>query len=170
MSRSPIPGRITDPHYLARTGCKHCDGFGKRKEIGTCPCIFRAVTALCVESLHTYCCVHPNYRVFTRRAEYSAELNLIALHTLTARELVIWRRYFVDAEPWHLIDEETRLGRGAFFHAVYRIAENMGRELSGSVIWPPSCYFAGLSHQGLSMRAAKRHTPARKTDKQHDRG
>lgn len=87
---------------------------------------------------------HPAAAHFSRDAEYSAELWLIAKRVLDAEERVIYCEFLLHRRPWFEVDKRTKLGRGQFFHAVYRVEQRLGKALLDSPAFPPAAYFAGI--------------------------
>jgi hypothetical protein len=92
---------------------------------------------------------HWNQHVWSRDAEYAADLWLIAKRSLDRRERLIYCEYLLQQQPWTVVGPLTKLNRGQFFHSVYRIESKLGRGLLEAGIFPPHNYFAGTYHAGL---------------------
>jgi hypothetical protein len=124
--------------------------------------VLRAVARLCIsrardiERSHP----HPHYLRWTRDAEYSAEIWIVARRQLNAKQWIIYREYLINDRPWAEVDKHVRHGRGNFFHEVYRTEEKLGAALIGSPMFPPATYFAGLSRRTPDEGSRGRHIPA----------
>lgn len=81
-----------------------------------------------------------------REGEYSAELWLIAKRALTEAQRVIYCEFFLADRPWYEVDKRTKLGRGRFFHEVYRTEQAIGAELIERPELMPDPYFGGILH------------------------
>ncbi|MBV9448544.1 MAG: hypothetical protein JO345_21880 [Streptosporangiaceae bacterium] len=116
-----------------------------------CHCVDRRVARQCLERLrHEPRC---HWKWFSRDAEYAADVWLVAKRVLDAAGIVILREFLIKDRPWHEVEKTTRLGRGQFFHAVYRTESALGRALMDSPMFPPRKYFSGLQEGPIAERS-----------------
>jgi hypothetical protein len=79
-----------------------------------------------------------------KEEEYIADFELISRRALDGFHYRLFRWYFILGADWKLCCRRTGLDRGAFFHAVYRIEEKLGRafyETEPYALYPPNDYF-----------------------------
>jgi hypothetical protein len=148
--------------------CAHCHGEGlrqlTRKKHGSskpCNCtlrgVFRACLAKfreCVEkpkhlsraTLQT-CSGKEGYRVWGRKdEEYMADFYLLAKRNLDEEHFRIFKFHFLLGADWRLCCRRLNMERGNFFHAVYRIQQQLGRvfrETKPFALFPLDEYFGG---------------------------
>jgi len=154
----------SDTLALASNRCTTCHGLGliptKRGKNKPCPCVLRAIFRACYNRFK-YCVTKEKYmsRVtlsFTRGRdgafswgrkdeEYIADFTLVSRRTLTPEEYRIFKYHFLLGADWKLCCRKLNMTRGAFFHAVYRIEEKLGRvfrELEPYPLFPLDEYFS----------------------------
>jgi len=81
-----------------------------------------------------------------KHLDYCADFELVARRALDARDYQIFRLHFVDGLDWAHCATRLNLSKGNFFHAVYRVEEQLGRcfrELRPYGLWPLDLYFHG---------------------------
>lgn len=88
--------------------------------------------------------------------EYSADFVLLAKRHLTnATERAIFQLHFMEERDWRDCCRRLDMERGAFYHAVYRIEQRMGRvyaETQPYPLFPMENYFAGVRRKpGTSL-------------------
>lgn len=152
---------------LAKQACAHCHGFGLREgrtgKLYPCNCVFRAIFRACYTRFRE-CAVKEKYmsRVsleffrggkersygYTRKTEdYMADFCLIAKRTLAESDYRVFRFHFMLGAGWRLCCRQMNLDRGNFFHAVYRIEQQLGRafrETEPYGLFPLDEYFGGI--------------------------
>jgi hypothetical protein len=90
-----------------------------------------------------------------------ADFCLISRRTLDDAEHRLFRYHFLLGADWKLCTRKLGMGRGNFFHAVYRIEQKLGRvfrELEPYALFPLDEYFYGPSR----LTPAERPDPQRK--------
>jgi hypothetical protein len=83
--------------------------------------------------------------------EYVADFTLVSRRTLSEFAYTLFKYHFLLGADWKLCCRRMNIDRGTFFHAVYRIEEDLGRvfrELEPYGLFPLDEYFHG------SVRAA----------------
>jgi hypothetical protein len=83
--------------------------------------------------------------------EYMADFILLARRTLCEFDYKIFRFHFMLGADWKLCCRRMGIDRGTFFHAVYRVQQELGRvyrEVEPYSLFPLDEYFYG------SVRAA----------------
>lgn len=145
-------------YYLADERCTACAGFGrriaKRSTHEYCGCVLKRVSRIVLDRLRTHeqAPPHWNFHRWTRDAEFAADVLLTAKRTLDEKQLIIYRSYLLDERPWFEVEPKTKLGRGNFFHEVYRVEERLGRAFLDSPVFPPQAYFSGMQDaEGVSL-------------------
>lgn len=150
----------------AKTTCALCQGeglrrIGKKRLPKPCNCTLRGVFRACY-SRFRHCVSKAKHvsrvtlepcsgkgggRVWTRKDEdYIADFCLISKRTLNEEEYKLFRYHFLLGADWRLCCRKLDLDRGAFFHAVYRIQQKLGRvfrELKPFALFPLDEYFWG---------------------------
>lgn len=156
----------SDTIGLAKQSCTHCHGYGLRTlESGKespCNCVFRAIFRACYARFRE-CVVKEKYMsrvsleffrggrdkrcTFTRVTEdYMADFCLVAKRALSEPDYQVFRFHFLLGAGWRLCCRQLGMERGAFFHALYRIEQVLGRtfrELEPYGLYPIDEYFAG---------------------------
>jgi hypothetical protein len=155
---------------LASAKCTKCHGAGlvpgsRRKWDEPCRCVLRAVFTACLNHYH-YCAaqepfrsrvvLHPvkgqdsNASWSRKNEDFICDFYLIAKRTLPEREFKIFRLHFLAGHPWRDCCLRLEIDRGTFYHAVYRIAELMGRtyrEIEPYALFPCDEYFGGVTRK-----------------------
>ncbi len=78
--------------------------------------------------------------------EYMADFILVSRRTLGEFEYKIFKFHFLLGADWKLCCRRLNIDRGTFFHAVYRIQQELGRvfrELEPYGLFPLDEYFHG---------------------------
>jgi hypothetical protein len=78
--------------------------------------------------------------------EYAADFELIARRTLDERHFAIFWMHFIQGAGWKMCCQRLGMHRGNFFHAVYRLEQQLGRvfrELQPYGLFPVCDYFHG---------------------------
>ena len=81
-----------------------------------------------------------------RDEEYMADFSLVARRTLDDADYKLFRYHFILGADWRLCCRQLKMDRGTFFHAVYRIQQELGRvfrELEPYALFPLDEYFGG---------------------------
>jgi hypothetical protein len=149
---------------LALVDCNHCGGIGVRREKRSqpipCGCALRGIFRVCYlrfrdcvarGKCRTQVTFERNPRGRSGRGtwsrkdeEYIADFELIGRRSLDAFHHQIFRWHFVLGADWKLCCRRLRMDRGAFFHAIYRIEEKLGKafyETEPYALYPPNHYF-----------------------------
>ena len=157
----------SDVLALARNRCAKCLGWGLRSrhsETGKpCGCVLRSIFRACLNKFRECVEMEPSVTraklewsfgssrktAWSRKeAEYMADFLLIAKRTLTEDEHRIFRYHFLLGADWKLCCLKLKIDRGAFFHAVYRIMQKLGRrysEIEPFALFPLDEYFCGTT-------------------------
>jgi hypothetical protein len=80
-----------------------------------------------------------------KEEEYMADFELVSRRHLDESNYKIFRYHFVLGAGWRLCCQRLGMARGNFYHAVYRIEEQLGKvfyELEPYPLYPPRGYFA----------------------------
>lgn len=154
--------------------CAHCHGEGlrvvSRNRSGSakpCNCTLRGVFRACYAKFRE-CATKPKHlsratlqncsgpsglRVWSRKdEEYMADFQLVATRTLDEFHLRIFRYHFLLGADWRLCCRKLNMDRGNFFHAVYRIQQQLGlvfKELKPYPLFPTDEYFGGTIRKQL---------------------
>lgn len=144
--------------WLADACCRTCRGTGATGQSirgRVCNCVWRRISRIVISRLHLMAGRGPhwNHRVWSRDAEYSADVWLVAKRSLSEVERIIYCEYLLHQRPWRDVEPGTKLGRGEFFHSVYRTEAKIGRACLEAGILPHN-YFAGIYHAGLQTAAS----------------
>lgn len=149
---------------LAKPFCVTCKGEGQKphlKELPTpCNCVLRAIFRACyarfrqcvtkekfMSKVSLVPCLGKDMRMtFARLDEdYIADFCTVSRRNLTDFEYLVFRNHFLLGADWRLCCRQMKIDRGEFFHAVYRIQNQLGRvfrELQPYGLYPVSEYFA----------------------------
>lgn len=164
--------------------CTECRGAGLRRWRGgaqaPCYCVYRAIFRACYARFR-YCVEKEKYlskvslvacqgsdrrRTYERLVEdYIADFCLVSRRFLEPRQHRIFRYHYLLGADWRLCCRQLRLGRGLFFHEVYRIQQRLGRvfrELEPYGLYPLDEYFAGRVNGQAPVRPAVAVCPIRK--------
>jgi hypothetical protein len=148
---------------LAKVSCCSCHGYGlrvihKRKEI-PCQCVYRAIFRACfnrfrdcaANAAHAstvsleFCRGKEGRRTYSRKKEeYIADFCLVSRRVLDEQDYRLFRFHFLLGADWKLCCWRLHMDRGNFFHAVYRIEQQLGRtfaELEPYALYPLDEYF-----------------------------
>lgn len=152
---------------LATETCKYCAGSGMRIVYkGTspnrpCNCVFRSIFRACLARFRdcdysgahfgtvswAFCGGPGGRRVYSRKQEeYLADFCLVSRRVLDEADYRIFSMYFLAGADWQLVAKRSRMDRGNFFHAIYRIERTLGRafsELRPYPLYPLDEYFGG---------------------------
>lgn len=165
---------------LARLACTYCDGLGTRvirhgKEV-PCNCVFRRAFRACLNR-YRECSMNgchastislemprgkQGMRTYSRKnEEYMADFCLVSKRTLSDADHKVFNLHFLLGGDWRLCCKQLHIDRGTFFHAVYRIEQQLGKtfaELKPHALWPLAEYFAGSIDRSppLMLNADKR--------------
>ncbi len=81
-----------------------------------------------------------------------ADFYLLAKRTLDEEHFKIFKFHFLLGADWRLCCRRLNMDRGNFFHAVYRIQQQLGRvfrETRPYALFPLDEYFAGTIQKAL---------------------
>ena len=157
---------------LALHTCTQCRGTGLRiptkGSFAHCNCELRSIFRICYDRF-VRCVEQERYvsrvtleahrgrsRPSTwgrKDEEFIADFCLVARRTLTEFEYRLFRYHFLLGADWKLCARKCKIDRGAFFHAVYRIEQKLGRtfrELEPYALFPLDEYFHGPSRIGTA--------------------
>ena len=91
-----------------------------------------------------------------KEEEYVADFCNISKRSLTDEEYRIFKYHFLLGADWKLCCRQLKLDRGSFFHAIYRIEQQLGRafcELEPYALFPLDDYFSGIRLEPRTVRA-----------------
>lgn len=150
---------------LAKTSCTHCHGDGLRPGRGdkssACNCVLRAIFRACYARFRycvtkekymskvtlTFCAGKDRRLTWVRKDEdYVADFCLVSRRTLDDFEYKVFRYHFLLGADWRLCCRQMKIDRGTFFHAVYRVEQQLGRifrDLEPYSLYPLDEYFGG---------------------------
>ena len=152
---------------LASEKCSLCLGMGLRRTAvrgkeTPCNCVLRGIFRACFSRFRQ--CAEKEQKMSQvswdffdkgasgrrsyglRDEEYMADFCITAKRNLDELEYKIFRFHFLLGADWKLCCRQLKMDRGAFFHAVYRIQQNLGRvfrELETYALFPLDEYFGG---------------------------
>jgi hypothetical protein len=155
----------TETVALAKNSCTLCHGLGlqlgRGGKMNPCTCVLRAIFRACYARFR-HCVGKEKYmskislelisgreRSFSwgrKDEEYIADFVLVSRRTLPEFEYKVFNYHFLLGADWRLCCRRLAVDRGTFFHAVYRIEENLGRifrELEPYGLFPLDEYFHG---------------------------
>ena len=149
---------------LANHECSYCQGLGlvmgKRGRSSPCNCVFRGIFRACLERFRqcaekekymskvtlTFIRGRINRMTYGRKdEEYMADFFLVSKRYLEPAEFELFKFHFLYGADWKLCCRRLNMDRGAFFHAVYRIQQRLGRvfrELEPHALFPLDEYFS----------------------------
>lgn len=148
----------------------------RTKSLAPCNCVLRAIFRICYDRFVRCATQEPHLSRISvephrgkQRAstwgrkdeEFLADFCLVAHRALSDSEYKLFRYHFLLGADWKLCTQKLGSDRGTFFHAVYRIEQNLGRvfrELEPYGLFPFDEYFHGPSRLGVAP-----HTPPRRT-------
>jgi hypothetical protein len=156
----------SDTIGLAKASCALCQGEGFRPTVrkapnSPCNCVTREIFRSCFNRFRS--CVlkekrlsqatlqisggrNPRRTWGRRDEEYVADFSLISKRTLDEFEYKIFKFHYLLGADWKLCCRQLNLDRGAFFHALYRIQQKLGRvfrEVEPFALFPLDEYFGG---------------------------
>ena len=139
--------------------CRSCYGLGHVDE-APCKCVYRRIAK---DVLKKYRECRESGKINSRvsfcrtgsgptnsghwgrkEEEFCADVDIAVRRQLQGADRVLFRRYWIDGASSADLLVELRMSRGAFFHAVYALEEEMGRVFLGLLpypIWPLNNYF-----------------------------
>lgn len=155
----------SDTIALANNTCTQCHGLGLRPgrkgRMNPCNCVLRAIFRACF-SRFRHCATKEKYmsrislefipgreRNFSwgrKDEEYMADFILLGRRTLSEFDYKIFRFHFLLGADWKLCCRRMGIDRGTFFHAVYRVQQELGRvyrEVEPYSLFPLDEYFYG---------------------------
>ncbi len=150
---------------LAKYSCTRCHGLGlhlgRKGGISPCNCVLRAIFRACYARFR-HCATKEKYmsrislefvpgRERTcswgrKDEEYVADFVLVSRRTLSDFAYKVFKYHFLLGADWKLCCRRLNIDRGTFFHAIYRIEEDLGRvfrELEPYSLFPLDEYFHG---------------------------
>ena len=164
----------SDTLALAMHGCTHCLGSGlrlsRRGSLAPCNCVLRSIFRICYKrfvrcatqekhlsriSLEPHLGQERGSSWGRKDEEYIADFMLVSRRTLADADYRLFRYHFLLGADWKLCARQMGLDRGNFFHAVYRIEQQLGRvfrELEPYSLFPLDEYFHGASRKGQVAR------------------
>ena len=154
----------SDLYLVAHAACAMCHGTGVRREkrgqLIPCACASRAIFRACYTrfrdcvtrgkylshvSLERAAGGKTNRTTWSRKEEeYMADFVLVSRRVLDAWHYRIFRFHFLLGAGWKLCSRKFGISRGNFFHAIYRIQEQLGKafyQLEPYALYPPRDYF-----------------------------
>jgi hypothetical protein len=147
---------------MADQNCGRCHGVGlqaRRGGTAPCGCVLRAIFRACLRKYRECARKDPhiaqvNLEVVAGKRgalawgrpdqEYCADFVLIARRTLDNLHRRVFSLHFLRDRDWRACTRALGIGRGNFFHAVYRVQEQLGRvfcELRPYALFPVDQYF-----------------------------
>jgi len=163
----------SDTIALANVACTQCHGvglrLGRKGRTRPCNCVLRAIFRACYARFR-HCATKEKYmsRISLdfvpgrdrttcwgrKDEEYMADFILVSRRTLSDFDYQIFKYHFLLGADWKLCCRKLKIERGTFFHAVYRVQQELGRvfrELEPYSLFPLDEYF-----DGPTRRAAPR--------------
>ena len=159
---------------LAFPRCSVCRGsghaFSAKMRVRVCNCVLRSIFRIywnkflaCMTqekylsrvSLEPHCGRSRPTSWGRKDEEFIADFMLVSRRTLEAKEYRLFRLHFLMGADWRICARETGIGRGNFFHAVYRIEQKLGRvfrELEPYALFPVDEYYHGPSIHTRAFR------------------
>lgn len=154
-----------DTIALANHACACCHGLGLRPGLGDalqpCNCVLRAIFRACYAHFR-HCAVKEKYLskisldfvpsgekkfIWGRKdEEFMADFVLVSRRILDDFHFRVFRFHFLAGAHWKQCCLRLGIDRGAFFHAVYRIEQTLGRvfrELRPYSLFPLDEYYHG---------------------------
>lgn len=159
--RAPRPEAVESREYLAiaSVGCHRCLGLGEwRGQVCGCALrgMFREVWGRWLRAMASdremSVCAEKGWCYGRPVEEFLADVELTARRALRGLEWRIFDLHFVGGREWRDCCRRLGLDRGAFFHAVYRIMERLGRVWQSVRIWPLRDYFGRQLMAGRRVR------------------
>lgn len=163
---------------LAKARCKECHGCGMHLTRGgrmtACNCVYRAIFRACYrrftecahqEASPVSATLEPCYGPENRHSysmkseEYLADFTLIAKRTLTEDDYRLFRFHYLLGADWKLCCARLNMGRGNYFHSLYRIQQTLGktfRDLRPYSLFPLDEYFGTAPHRKPVARETSR--------------
>jgi hypothetical protein len=170
----------SDTIALAKHTCAQCHGvglrLGRKGKMCPCNCVLRGIFRACYARFR-HCATKEKYmtrisldfipgreRSFSygrKDEEYMADFILVSRRTLTEFEYKVFKFHFLLGADWKLCCRRMAIDRGTFFHAVYRIEQELGRvfrELEPYGLFPLDEYF-NTTVQPRSSEPPRRPSP-----------
>jgi hypothetical protein len=164
---------------VAKQSCAHCHGIGLRSRTTRtgpdhpCNCVLRGIFRLCYGRFRL--CLakekhmsHVRFEIIggqerrqvwgRKDEEYVADFCLVSRRILDDFEYNVFRFHFLLAADWKLCCRQLKMDRGAFFHAVYRIEQRLGRafrELLPYPLFPLNEYFSPIVRKEIAPEPGK---------------
>lgn len=155
----------SDTIALANNSCTQCHGLGlrlgRKERMHPCNCVLRAIFRACYARFR-HCATKEKYmsrislefipgreRNFSwgrKDEEYMADFILVSRRALSESDFTLLKFHFLLGADWKLCCRRLNIDRGTFFHAVYRIQQELGRvfrELRPYSLFPLDEYFHG---------------------------
>lgn len=155
----------SDTIALANHTCTRCHGvglhIGRTGQMVPCNCVLRSIFRACYARFR-HCATKEKFmsRVSLdfmpgrernsswgrKDEEYMADFILISRRTLSEFDYQIFTFHYLLGADWKLCCRRMKIDRGAFFHAVYRVQQELGRvfrELEPYSLFPLDEYFHG---------------------------
>ena len=168
----------SDTIALANHACTQCHGvglrLGRRGQMSPCNCVLRGIFRACYARFR-HCATKEKYmsrislefipgRERTsswgrKDEEYMADFILVSRRTLSDFDFQIFNFHFLLGADWKLCCRRMKIERGVFFHAVYRVQQELGRvfrELEPYSLFPLDQYFHGSVRAAVSSRSSPR--------------
>ncbi len=155
----------SDTIALANNTCTQCHGvglrIGRKGRMSPCNCVLRAIFRACYARFR-HCATKEKHmsRISLefvpgrerktswgrKDEEYMADFILVSRRTLSEFDFQVFKFHFLLGADWKLCCRRLGVERGTFFHAVYRIQQELGRvfrELEPYSLFPLDDYFHG---------------------------
>ena len=175
-SRKIMEWNRTDTLPIADHQCSFCHGLGLRggrlDATQPCNCVLRAIFRACYQRFQVCATKEKSLSRVTldgtsprcRRAvlgrkdeEFIADFLLVSKRTLNPAEHQLFRFHFLLSADWRICCRRLEIEKGAFFHAVYRIEQKLGRiyrELQPYPLYPLDEYFNGVTLEHRALRTS----------------
>lgn len=150
---------------LAKNSCTRCHGLGlrlgRKEKMHPCNCVLRAIFRTCYGRFR-HCATKEkhmsrislefipgrerNFSWGRKDEEYMADFILVSRRTLDDAHYAVFKYHFLLGADWKLCCRRLAIDRGTFFHAIYRIEQELGRvfrELEPYSLFPLDEYFRG---------------------------
>jgi hypothetical protein len=131
--------------------CTRCSGTGYiQRSKQPCGCALRGMfdeVWAVFEEVHedcssSYVTAEGRWMFGRKREEFAADVLAVSRRTLQFEEWRLFEMHHFRSKPWSECIGPLQLSRGNFFHAVYRVKEELGRAWAEAGLWPVRSYFA----------------------------